>query len=75
VNAPQAEFLYVGYVMGRQFRLAWSRTLRRGVTGFFLLYCNRFIGIPSSKVSNWWVCFMLEEPLPGKLIFPIDTIF
>jgi hypothetical protein len=39
------------------------------------LFRNRFADIRPSKILSWWVCFMLDKALPGKLIFPIDTIF
>jgi hypothetical protein len=47
---------------------------RRGVTGFFLLYCNRFIGIPGSKGFKLVGMFYAGEAIAWKMIFPIDTI-
>jgi hypothetical protein len=69
----QANFLYLGYYVDVE-TISLQRGVdlsRYGITASF--FHNRFAGIRRSKILSWWVCFMLDEPLPGKFIFPIDT--
>ncbi len=67
-------FLNLGKVMWRRSRFCAGSNLP-ATASFFR---NRFAGIPCSKILSWWayfMLFMLNESLPIKLIFPIDTVF
>jgi hypothetical protein len=70
MSAFPNHFLYVGYVMGRQFRLAWSRTLpprRYGILSSLLQPLHWYSRLKGFKLVGM---FYAGEAIAWKIDFP-----